>query len=91
MEAPKGNEQVKGRALQCLLCKGVMILNAVALQSHLGSKKHQRRAAKLPTGAPDPICFAGVKADDEVGAQLSPHFSLQHPTHSSASERLYAP
>lgn len=75
MEAPKA-EQVKGRALTCMVCKGSLLLNGESLKQHLGSKKHLKQL-KLFNAFLDPICFAGNLDDDSSGISSQLHLKVQ--------------
>lgn len=61
----------KGRPLKCRLCRGTLILNAKALQQHLGSRKHEKRVDEAEAqglDAGDDFCFAEDYRSDSVRA-----------------------
>lgn len=65
-------EHRKGPPLTCLLCKGVLILNAEGLQSHIGSKRHQKLTKKLEDPAQDTIVYAQDLQEDSSGMRHQP-------------------
>ena len=80
MEAPKA-EQIKGRALTCMVCKGTLLLNGESLKLHMRSKRHAKQL-KLFSTYLDPICFAENPNDDSSGITVGPdpsHTLLQIP------------
>ncbi|CAL8469466.1 g9007 [Coccomyxa elongata] len=85
LEAPKA-EQVKGRALTCMVCKGSLLLNGESLKQHLGSKKHLKQL-KLFNAFLDPICFAGSLDDDSSDAETHAERATRIAQQASALQR----
>lgn len=54
-----------GRALKCRACNGKLLLNALALQQHIASKRHLRKAKDVGEEPTDSICFADQLANNE--------------------------
>jgi hypothetical protein len=65
-------EHRKRPPLTCLLCKGVLILNAEGLKSHLSSKRHQKQTKKLKNPAQDMLVYAQDLQEDSSGTQHQP-------------------
>ena len=57
----------KGPPLTCLLCKGVLILNAEGLQMHLASKRHKKQQSRLENSQEDTIMYAEDLQEDSSG------------------------
>lgn len=76
LEAPKA-EQVKGRALTCMVCKGTLLLNGESLKLHIKSKRHAKQL-KLFSTYLDPICFAENPDDDSSGTYQLPYIMIEH-------------
>lgn len=64
----KKAEQVKGKPLTCIACKGVLLLNGESLKQHINSKKHLKQLKLLKDV--DPIAFAGEPKQDNAGADV---------------------
>ena len=67
LTAPK-EEFRKGAPLTCLLCKGVLILNAEGLRMHLASKRHEKLQGRLKDSEEDTIVYAEDLQEDSSGA-----------------------
>ncbi len=62
----------KGPPLTCLLCKGVLILNAEGLRMHLASKRHKKQQSRLEDPKEDTIVYAEDLQEDSSGGGLRP-------------------
>ncbi len=60
----------KGPPLTCMLCKGVLILNAEGLKMHLGSKRHKKQQKRLEDVEQDTIVYAEDLQEDSSGVRL---------------------
>ena len=57
----------KGPPLTCILCKGVLILNAEGLRMHLKSKQHTKQQKRLEDPEQDTIVYAEDLQEDSSG------------------------
>ena len=57
----------KGPPLTCILCKGVLLLNAEGLKMHLGSKRHKKQQKRLEDSEQDTIVYAEDLQEDSSG------------------------
>ena len=64
------DEVKKGPPLTCILCKGVLILNAEGLKMHLGSKRHKKQQKRLEDIEQDTIVYAEDLQEDSSGVFL---------------------
>ena len=71
MTSPKEDVK-KGPPLTCLLCKGVLILNAEGLQMHLASKRHKKQQSRLENSKEDTIVYAEDLQEDSSGKYPHP-------------------
>lgn len=69
-ECPKERHQ-KGPPLTCILCKGVLILNAEGLRMHLKSKRHMKQQKTLEDPEQDTIVYAEDLQEDSSGGCLA--------------------
>ncbi|CAL5229681.1 g13049 [Coccomyxa viridis] len=68
----------KGPPLTCLLCKGVLILNAEGLRMHLASRRHKKQQSRLEDAKEDTIVYAEDLQEDSSDAE----------THQERAERV---
>ena len=62
---------MKGPPLTCVLCKGVLILNAEGLRMHLKSKRHMKQQKRLEDPEQDTIVYAEDLQEDSSGSCLA--------------------
>ena len=81
MTAPK-EELRKGPPLTCILCKGVLILNAEGLKMHLKSKRHTKQQKRLEDQEQDTIVYAEDLQENSSGGCHDAPANLRQKTYS---------